>query len=139
MWLSIWWFISHLGRCEKMSKKWTNFDSWGQFHQRSTRSFYIHKLRTQLFCAYVLGFYSTGARLLAQKLRVECWWNWPLVSILPNFIHCKMNTFLFFYYYAWSFYSRCIIFLWYQHLSLTAKIRNKEKHSLVGLAFVNVT
>jgi hypothetical protein len=26
-------------------------------------------LRTQLFCAYVLGLYFTGARLLAQKLK----------------------------------------------------------------------
>jgi hypothetical protein len=65
-----------------------NFDGWvkdldeflegkveirGQFHQRSTSSFYVRKLRTQLFCAYVLGLYFTGIRLLAQKLRVECW------------------------------------------------------------------
>jgi hypothetical protein len=45
----------------------------GQFHQHSMRSFYIHKLHAQLFCAYVLGLYFTGARLLAQKLRVEHW------------------------------------------------------------------
>ncbi len=50
----------------------------GQFHQRSTCSFYIHKLRAQLFCAYILGLYSR-TRLLEQKLRVECWWNWPHV------------------------------------------------------------
>jgi hypothetical protein len=36
-------------------------------------SFYVRKLRAQLFCASVLGLYLTGARLLAQKLRVECW------------------------------------------------------------------
>jgi hypothetical protein len=36
-----------------------------QFHQRSTRSFYVRKLRAQLFCAYVLGLYFMGARLLA--------------------------------------------------------------------------
>ncbi len=53
---------------------------WGQFHQHSTRSFYVRKLRSQLFCAYVLSLYFTGARLLAQKLHVERWWNWPLVS-----------------------------------------------------------
>jgi hypothetical protein len=30
------------------------------------------------FCAYVLALlYFTVARLLAQKMRVECWWNWP--------------------------------------------------------------
>jgi hypothetical protein len=38
---------------------------WGQFHQRSMCSFYVCKLRAQLFCAYVLGLYFTGARLLA--------------------------------------------------------------------------
>ncbi len=48
----------------------------GQFHQSSTCSFYVCKLRIKLFCAYVLGLYFTGARLLAQKLGVECWWNW---------------------------------------------------------------
>ncbi len=46
-----------------------------QFHQRSTCSFYVRKLRVQLFWAYILGLYFTGYRLLAQKLRVECWWN----------------------------------------------------------------
>ncbi len=48
-------------------------NSWGQFHQHSTHSFYVRKLRAQLFCAYVLGLYFTGARLLAQKLCVERW------------------------------------------------------------------
>jgi hypothetical protein len=45
----------------------------GQFHQRSTCIFYVRKLQAQLFCAYVLGLYFTGARLLEQKLRVERW------------------------------------------------------------------
>ncbi len=45
----------------------------GQFHQRSTRSFYVCKFQMQLFCAYVLGLYFTGERLLGQKLHVECW------------------------------------------------------------------
>ena len=40
------------------------------------RSFYVHKFHAQLFCAYILGLYFTGARLLAQKLRLERWWNW---------------------------------------------------------------
>jgi hypothetical protein len=42
--------------------------TWAQFYQRSVR-----KLCAQLFCAYVLGLYFTGARLLAQKLHVEHW------------------------------------------------------------------
>jgi hypothetical protein len=55
---------------------------WGQFHQRSTCSFYIRKLCAQLFCAYVLGLYFTGVRLLVQKLCIERLWNWPQVKIL---------------------------------------------------------
>jgi hypothetical protein len=48
-------------------------DFRAQFHQHSTRSFYVRKLGAQLFCAYILGLYFTGARLLVQKLRLECW------------------------------------------------------------------
>ncbi len=44
----------------------------GQFHQHSTRSFYVSKLRVLLFCAYDLGLYFTGISQLAQKLCVEC-------------------------------------------------------------------
>ncbi len=81
---------------------------WGQFHQRSKRSFYVCKLRVQLFCAYVLGLYFTGVSLPAQKLRIECWWNWAMVTcivdikifdinILPSFLaslatHCTRHT-----------------------------------------------
>jgi hypothetical protein len=35
------------------------------------RSFYVHKLRVQLFCAYILGLYFTGVSLPEQKLREE--------------------------------------------------------------------
>ncbi len=52
---------------------------WDQFHQRSTPSFYVRKFHAQLSCAYVLGLFFTGARLLVPKLCVECWWNWTLV------------------------------------------------------------
>jgi hypothetical protein len=66
----------------------------GQFHQCSTSSFHVIKLRLQLFCAYVLGLFFTGARLLAQKLRAECWWNWPLVSlaIRDDYVSVKSLT-----------------------------------------------
>jgi hypothetical protein len=57
----------------------------GQFHQRSTCSFYVCKFCVQLFCAYILGWYFTGARLLTQRLSLERWWKWPLVSSLPTF------------------------------------------------------
>ncbi len=46
-----------------------NTPTRGQFHQCSTCSFYVHKLRAQLFCAYVLGLYFTDVSLLVQKLR----------------------------------------------------------------------
>ncbi len=46
-------------------------ETWSQFHQRSTRSFYVRKLHTQLFCAYILGLHFTGVSLPAQKLHVE--------------------------------------------------------------------
>ncbi len=52
----------------------------GQFHQHSTRSFYVRKLPVQLFCAYILGLYFTGISLPAQKLRIEHWWNWAQVE-----------------------------------------------------------
>ncbi len=54
---------------------------WGQFHQRSTCSFYLRKLRTQLFHAYILGLYFTGVSLPAQKLGIELWWNWAMVTL----------------------------------------------------------
>ncbi len=54
---------------------------WGQFHQCSMRSFFVRKLHVQLFCAYVLGLYLTGVSLPAQKLCVERWWNWALVTL----------------------------------------------------------
>ncbi len=57
------------------------FATWGQFHQHSTCSLYVHKLRGQLFCAYILGLYFTGVSLAVQKLPIECWWNWPLATL----------------------------------------------------------
>ncbi len=41
----------------------------GQLRQH----FYVRKLRIQLFCAYIIGLYFTGAKLSVQKLRVERW------------------------------------------------------------------
>jgi hypothetical protein len=69
----------------RAKKSFQTFGTKAQFHHCTTRSFYIRKLRTQLLCAYILGLHFTGARLMAQKLCVEHWWNWPQVSILPTF------------------------------------------------------
>ncbi len=41
-------------------------------------TFYAQLLRSNIL-ANILGLYITGARLLAQKLRLEHYWNWPLV------------------------------------------------------------
>jgi hypothetical protein len=49
----------------------TSHEIMGQFHQCSTHSFYIRKLRMQLFCAYVLGLYFTEVSLPAQKLCID--------------------------------------------------------------------
>jgi hypothetical protein len=40
----------------------------GQFHQRFTRSFYVSKLRAQLFCADILALYSTGVKAARRTL-----------------------------------------------------------------------
>ncbi len=58
---------------KRLGVDFINLCTWGQFHQRSICSFYVRKFRTQLFCAHVLVFYFTGARLLAQKQRLEHW------------------------------------------------------------------
>ncbi len=59
--------------------------SRAQFHQHSMCSFYVRKVRAQIFCAYILGLYFTGTGLLAQKLHIERWWNWTQMSISPTF------------------------------------------------------
>ncbi len=53
-------------------------------------NFFIMKLRVQLFCAYILGLYFPGARLLAQKLRIERWWNWPVISFISHYYFLRL-------------------------------------------------
>jgi hypothetical protein len=60
-----------------------------QFHQCSMYSYYTHKFCAQLFCAYILGLHFTGARLLAQKLGIERWWNLPQVYQASSWQHKK--------------------------------------------------
>ena len=57
-------------------KRWKR-KSRCQFHQHFTSIFFVQKSFEHLFCTYILGLYSFGARKLAQKLLVKCWWNWP--------------------------------------------------------------
>ncbi len=62
----------HLLRSTLCANAFAPCASGGQFHQHSIRNFYVHEFRAQFFCAYILGLYFTGARLLEQKLGVEC-------------------------------------------------------------------
>ncbi len=55
---------------------WDKREDWSQFHQHFGRSFFVRKFRAQLFCTYILCLYLFGARILAQKLLLKCWWNW---------------------------------------------------------------
>ena len=61
-----------------------------QFHQHFTSSFFVRKALEQLFCTYIVGLNFFGARKLAQKLLVKCWWNWlkvvPPVSFISEFV-----------------------------------------------------
>ncbi len=70
----------------------------GQFHQQSMCSFWVRKFHAQLFWANILGLYFTAARLLVQKLCIECWWNWPLMInfeiLIPFLCHPFMSRYL---------------------------------------------
>ncbi len=68
---------------------WTNhkllwYTTWGQFHQSSTSSFYLRRSQKRKkrhsSCHYFLRFWD----LHAQKLLIECWWNWPQVGVLEK-------------------------------------------------------
>ncbi len=60
----------------QVSKPREEFFLWSQFHQHLTRGFFVQKFRAELFCTYILGLCIFGARILAQRARVKCWWNW---------------------------------------------------------------
>ncbi len=79
-----------------------------QFHQCSTHSFYVRKLCMQLFCDYVLGFYFTGARLLAQKLSVEHWWNWPSVVLRQSYWRTAKSERVEHIFYLWILIKLCV-------------------------------
>jgi hypothetical protein len=56
-----------------------DYTTRGQFHQRSTHSFYVRKLHAQLFCAYALGLFFTGVSLLGKS------WTYNVDEIEPRF------------------------------------------------------
>jgi len=51
-----------------------------QFHQHFTSAFIVQKS----FLCLEFGFEWT----FVQKMRVKCWWNWRLESILPTHFCC---------------------------------------------------
>ena len=38
---------------------------------------------------------NSRVNLLMRKLRIKCWWNWRLVSILKNSKYCKIKNTMF--------------------------------------------
>ncbi len=63
-------------------------ETYGQFHQHFTFVSFISKFCAQLSCTYISGLYFFSVRICAQKLHLECWWNWHL-----NFIKILLAAF----------------------------------------------
>ena len=53
----------------------------GQFHQHFMTGFFVRKCFEQLFFTYSLALYSFGEIILAQKLLIKRWRNWPLTDM----------------------------------------------------------
>ncbi len=51
-----------------------------QFHQHFTRSFFRTKVKCTIFSYLKFGFILFGARKFAEKLLLNCWWNWPQIA-----------------------------------------------------------
>jgi len=62
----------------------TNFLSWCQFYWHFTRAFFVQKCFMQLFSTYVLALAKVQKHFRMKNVRVNRWWNWPLVLILQN-------------------------------------------------------
>ncbi len=61
-----------------------------QFHQQKYVQLYLHAWLENKLNFYTVSFPLWASRvvvnLLAQKLQVKCWWNWPnIYSPFPNF------------------------------------------------------
>ncbi len=78
----------------------------GQFHQHFTRTFFVgySVLCSFSLLNYILKFF--GERILAQKLFVKCWLNWPRVCAVS---HCtrsnSLSALFIFAYSTWIFFS----------------------------------
>ncbi len=64
------WSVKAILQC--LEQKWLRC----QFHQHFTHAFCAQKCFAQLSSSYSLALYFFGAKILAQKLLVKCWWNW---------------------------------------------------------------
>jgi len=45
----------------------------------NTRTFFVRKQISQLFCNFRLALLLFDKRILAKNALVKCWWNWPQV------------------------------------------------------------
>jgi len=71
-----------------------------QFHKHFMSCFCTNILALKTFCACSLALWVFGARILAQKLLVKCWWNWPkkrkadcwLTLRFPFCVYCFPQT-----------------------------------------------
>jgi len=55
--------------------EYSSLPAWGQFHQHCMQEFFVWKCFALLFSSYVLALKFFGAKILAQKASVKCWWN----------------------------------------------------------------
>jgi len=68
------------------SSTWKSFETWCQFHQCFSHSFYARRSQQgkKNTVKSSVSFYTFGV-LQLQKLFIERWWNWAQVSISSTF------------------------------------------------------
>ncbi len=86
-----------------------------QFHQYFMPALFEWKCFAQLFSNFSLALLFFGERILAQKLRVKCWWNWLQVQ---NEIRKKV----------WRFFDAAALQL-LQHCTHIHTLRHTHSHT----------
>jgi len=80
----------------------SNFATRCQFHQHFTGTFYYF---AQLFSSYCLALNFFGSSILAQKLRVKCWWNWLQKTFQLKWTMSKnLSIFSYPYFFLWPIF-----------------------------------
>jgi len=64
-----------------------------QFHQHFMHVFYVQKPFVLPYSNYSLALLFFGKRILAEKLLVKCWWNWPQVEEIKSLEEEKVILF----------------------------------------------